>query len=81
MISSEAIKYAFVVMLQNSTTRGFSYATIAKEVQRRGYKVAPRTVWKVLTIAGYSQCKLIVKPRLNKFNKEERYKWCLEREH
>jgi hypothetical protein len=54
---------------------------IAKEVKKRGSKVAPRTVWKVLTHTGYSQYKLIVKPGLNELNKGERLAWCLEREH
>jgi hypothetical protein len=69
------------VVLQNSTTRGFSCATIAKEVRKRGHEVAPRTIWKVLIAAGYSQCKLTVKPGLNKQSKKERYDWCKAREH
>jgi hypothetical protein len=68
------------VVLQNSTTRSFSCATIAKEVRKRGHEVAVRTIWKVLTIAGYSQCKLIVKPGLNKLSKKQRLEWCLEYE-
>jgi hypothetical protein len=80
-ISAEAIKCVLKVVLQNSTTRGFSCAVIAKEVKKRGHEVAPRTVWKVLTHAGYSQCKLTVKPGLNELNKAERLAWCLEREH
>jgi hypothetical protein len=48
-ISIDAIKCVLKVVLQNSTTRGFSCATIAKEVRKRGHEVAPRTVWKVLT--------------------------------
>ena len=80
-ISPAAIKCILQVVLQNSTTRGFSCAVIAKEVRRRGYEVAPRTVWKVLTAAGYSQYKLTVKPGLNKFSKKERLDWCLEYEH
>jgi hypothetical protein len=71
-ISPEAIKCILKVVLQNATIRGFSCATIAKEVRKRGHEVAPRTVWKVLTQAGYSQCKLIVKPGLNKLNIKER---------
>ena len=63
-------------MLQNSTTRGFSCAIITKEVRKRGYKVALRTIWKVLMAVGYSQCKLTVKPSLNKQSKKERYEWC-----
>jgi hypothetical protein len=80
-ISSDVIKYALAIVLQNSTTRGFSYAIIAKEVRKRGHKVALRTIWKVLTAAGYSQCKLIVKPGLNKQSKKERYEWYKAREH
>jgi DNA-directed RNA polymerase specialized sigma54-like protein len=53
-ISSEAIKYVLKVVLQNSTTRGFSCAAIAKKVKKRGHEIAPRTVWKVLTHAGHS---------------------------
>ena len=80
-ISSEVIKCVLTVVLQNATTRGFSCATIAKEVKKRGHEVAPRTVWKVLTHAGYSQCKLTVKPGLNNLSKTERLAWYLEREH
>jgi hypothetical protein len=80
-ISSEAIKCVLIVVLQNATIRGFSCTTIAKEVKKRGYKVAPRTVWKVLTYTGYSQCKLIVKPGLNNLSKTERLAWCLEQEY
>jgi hypothetical protein len=80
-ISADAIKCVLKIVLQNSTTRGFSCATIAREVRNRGYEVAPRTVWKVLKAAGYSQCKLIVKPGLNKLNKKERLDWCLAHEH
>jgi transposase len=79
-ISIDTIKCVLKVVLQNSTTRGFSCATIAKEVRKREHEIAPRTVWKVLKQAGYSQCKLIVKPRLNKFNKKQRLDWCLKRE-
>jgi transposase len=79
-VSPDAIKCVLKVVLQNSTTRGFSCGTLAKEVKKRGHEVAPRTVWKILTQAGYSQCKLTVKPGLNKFNKKERYDWCKERE-
>jgi hypothetical protein len=71
-ISPDTIKCILQVVVQNSTTRGFSCATIAKEVRKRGHEVAARIVWKVFTIAGYSQCKLIVKPGLNKFSKKER---------
>jgi transposase len=53
-ISINAIKCVLKVVLQNSTTRGFSCATIAKEVGKRGHEIAPRTVWKVLKQAGYS---------------------------
>jgi hypothetical protein len=80
-ISAEVIKCVLKVVLQNSTTRGFSCAVIAKEVKKRGYEIAPRTVWKVLTYVGYSQYKLTVKPGLNELNKAERLAWCLEREH
>ena len=72
-ISPDTIKCVLKVVLQNATTRGFSCATIAKEVRKRGHEVAPRTVWKVLRQAGYSQCKLTVKPGLNKLSKKERY--------
>ena len=48
-ISPETIKYVLKVVLQNTTTRGFSYTTIAKEVRKRGHEVVLRTVWKVLT--------------------------------
>jgi nucleoside-triphosphatase THEP1 len=54
VISSEAIKYVLKVVLQNATIGGFSCAIIAKEVKKRGYKVTPRTIWKVLTYTGYS---------------------------
>jgi transposase len=78
-ISIDTIKCVLKVVLQNSTIRGFSCTIIAKEVRKHGYEIAPRTVWKVLKQAGYSQCKLTVKPGLNKFNKKERLEWCLER--
>jgi len=74
------IKCVLQVVLQNLTTRGFSCTTIAKEVRKRGHEVAARIVWKVLTVASYSQCKLTVKPGLNKFSKKERLDWCLEHE-
>jgi hypothetical protein len=44
IISSEVIKCVLKVVLQNSTTRGFSCATIIKEVKKRGHEVTPRTV-------------------------------------
>jgi transposase len=53
-ISPKVIKCILKVILQNSTTRGFSYTIIIKEVKKRGYEVTPRTVWKVLTYIGYS---------------------------
>jgi hypothetical protein len=80
-ISPTAIKYVLQVVLQNSTINSFSYTIIVKEVRKRGYEVAVRTVWKVLTAAGYSQCKLIVNPGLNKLSKEQRLDWCLEYEY
>jgi hypothetical protein len=43
-ITVEAISCVLKVVLQNSTTRGFSCGTIAKKVRKRGHKVAPRTV-------------------------------------
>jgi hypothetical protein len=43
-ISPEAIACVLKVALQNSTTRGFSCKTLGKEVTRRGYQVAPRTI-------------------------------------
>jgi hypothetical protein len=81
VISAKVIKCVLKVVLQNSTTRGFSCTIITKEVKKRGHEIAPRTIWKVLTYAGYSQYKLIVKPGLNKLNKAERLAWCLEREY
>jgi hypothetical protein len=81
IISAKVIKYVLKVILQNSTTRGFSCTIIIKEVKKRGHEIAPRTIWKVLTYAGYSQYKLIVKPGLNELNKAERLAWCLEREY
>jgi repressor of nif and glnA expression len=44
IISAKVIKYILKVILQNSTTRGFSYAIITKEVKKRGYEVVPRTI-------------------------------------
>jgi hypothetical protein len=81
VISAEVIKYILKVVLQNSTTRGFSCTIIIKEVKKRGYEIVPRTIWKVLIYIGYSQYKLTVKPGLNKLNKAERLAWCLERKH
>jgi hypothetical protein len=43
-ILSNAIKCALAIMLQNSTIRGFSYITIAKEVRKRGHEIAPRII-------------------------------------
>jgi len=43
-ISLDAIKYVLQVIVQNSTTRGFSCATITKEVRKRGHEVAARIV-------------------------------------
>jgi hypothetical protein len=44
IISAEVIKCVLKVVLQNSTTRGFSCTVITKEVKKRGHEVAPRTV-------------------------------------
>jgi hypothetical protein len=44
VISAKVIKYILKVILQNSTTRGFSYAIITKEVKKRGHEVVPRTI-------------------------------------
>jgi hypothetical protein len=43
-ISPKAIKYILKIVLQNSTTRSFSYTIITKEVKKRGHEVIPRTV-------------------------------------
>jgi hypothetical protein len=43
-ISSDAIRCVLAIVLQNSTIRGFSCGTIAKEVRKRGHEVAPRTI-------------------------------------
>jgi hypothetical protein len=43
-ICPDAIKCVLKVVLQNSTTRGFSCATIVKEVRMRGHEVAPGTM-------------------------------------
>jgi repressor of nif and glnA expression len=48
-VLKEVIACVLKVILQNLTTRGFSYGIIAKEVRKRGYEVAPRTMWKILT--------------------------------
>jgi hypothetical protein len=53
-ISVEAIKCVLKLMLQNSTTRGFSYGTLAKEACKRGHEIALRTIWKILRQASYS---------------------------
>jgi hypothetical protein len=71
-ITVQAIQCVLKLMLQNSTTRGFSCATIAKEARKRRHEIAPRTVWKVLRQAGYSQCKLTIKPGLTKDNMKKR---------
>jgi len=39
-ISPNTIKCVLQVVVQNSTIRGFSYATITKEVRKRGHEVA-----------------------------------------
>jgi hypothetical protein len=44
VISSEAIKCVLKVVLQNSTTRGFSCIIITKEVRKRGYEIIPRII-------------------------------------
>jgi hypothetical protein len=44
LILIDTIKCVLKVVLQNSTTKGFSCATIAKEVRKRGHEIAPRTV-------------------------------------
>jgi hypothetical protein len=43
-ISPDVIRCVLKVVLQNSTTRGFSYRTLAKEVRKRGHEIAPRTI-------------------------------------
>ena len=43
-LSLDAIKCVLKVMLQNSTTRGFSCKTLVKEVKKRGHEVVSRTV-------------------------------------
>jgi hypothetical protein len=50
----DAIKCVLKVMLQNSTIKGFSCGTLAKEVKKRGHEVAPRIIWKIFTQAKYS---------------------------
>jgi hypothetical protein len=40
----DTIKCVLKVMLQNSTIKGFSCATIAKEARKRGHKIAPKTI-------------------------------------
>jgi hypothetical protein len=48
-ISPSAITCVLKVITRNSTTRGFSCKTIGQEIERRGFQVAPCTIWKVLT--------------------------------
>jgi hypothetical protein len=43
-ITTAAIKCILKFILQNSTTRGFSCDTLAKEARKRGHEIAPRTV-------------------------------------
>jgi hypothetical protein len=42
-VSPDGIKCVLKVVLQNSTTQGFSCGTLAKEVKSRGHEAAPRT--------------------------------------
>lgn len=79
LISPEAIMCVLKVITQNSTTQGFSCKIISKEVKRKGFEVSLRSIWKVLTLASYNQCKLIVKPRLKTEDKESRLAWYEER--
>jgi hypothetical protein len=44
VISSKVIKRVLKVILQNTTIRGFSCATITKEVKKRGCEVVLRTI-------------------------------------
>jgi hypothetical protein len=44
VISAKVIKCILKVVLQNSTTRGFSCTVITKEVKKRDYEIAPRTI-------------------------------------
>jgi hypothetical protein len=42
-VSADAIKCVLKLMLQNSTTRGFSCTMLAKKARKREHEVAPRT--------------------------------------
>jgi hypothetical protein len=68
------------VLTRNSTTRGYSCLTIAREVSfhlLRKQFVSASTVWRTLTAEGYGSYKRTVKPGLNKENKEKRLEWCI----
>jgi hypothetical protein len=43
-VSNKAIAYVLKLMLQNSTTSGFSCGTLIKEAKKRGHELAPRTI-------------------------------------
>ena len=78
LIDSEVVKLIVDTVTKNSTTRGWSCARIAQEVNEvlGRQAVSPSTVYRTLKKQGYSVFKRIVKPGLTKEQMDERLKWC-----
>jgi len=79
-ISTATAKFIIKTMTKNSTTRGWLCARIACEVSNTpGWKpVSASTVYRTLTLEGYSVFKRTVKPGLTTEQMAERLKWCLD---
>jgi len=76
----EVTQLVIQVVTKNSTTRGYSCAQIASEVEKLcGTKISPSSVYRTLKAEGYSVYKRTVKPGLKKEDKDARLAWCLER--
>jgi hypothetical protein len=78
LIDDEVVQLIVDTVIKNSTTRGWSCARIAQEVNEVSGKqaVSPSTVYRTLKKQGYSVFKRTVKPGLTKEQMAERLKWC-----
>jgi hypothetical protein len=79
-ISTVTALFIIETMTKNSVTRGWSTAQITDEVSYTpGWQpVSRRTVYRVLTDAGYGVFKRTIKPGLTEEMKKARLKWCLD---
>jgi len=79
-ISTATAKFIIKTMTRNSTTRGWSCARIASKVSNTpSWKpVSASTVYRTLTLEGYSVFKRTVKLGLTTEQMAKRLKWCLD---